>query len=87
MELRLQLLDTFRARGPDGASYKVCAYDRLARDPTAAGDDGRWEPTGQLEYRLEDGRLVESDHEGRLFVAATGMWLEPQPQPGGDAGP
>jgi hypothetical protein len=51
------LLDSFVATGSDGNSYKVCAYERLVPVP---GSAEHWEPSGQIEYRLEDGRLLEA---------------------------
>lgn len=77
MDLRLHLLDTFTARGSDGASYKVCAYDRLARDMSLAGED-HWESTGQAEYRLADGRLVDVARDGSMHIAGTDVRLEAQ---------
>lgn len=75
MDLRLQLLDSFQATGSDGASYKVCAYDRLARDLSLGNGDEQWASTGQLELRLEDGRLVEVDREGTGHVAGSDVLL------------
>lgn len=74
MDLQLHLLDSFTARGSDGASYKVCAYDRLARDVSVPGE--RWESTGQAEYRLADGRAVEVGRDGSLRIAGTDVQLE-----------
>ena len=75
MDLRLQLLDSFQATGSDGARYKVCAYDRLARDLSLGNGDEHWASTGQLELRLEDGRLVEVDREGAGHVAGSDVLL------------
>lgn len=72
MDLRFQLLDSFPARGSDGNSYKVCAFDRLAHVPGTADD---WEPTGQAEYRLEDGRPVEIAADGTMRVAGSAVVL------------
>lgn len=80
MELRLQLLDTFTAEGSDGATYKVCAYDRLVPDLSLAGSGERWESTGEVEYRLADGRLVEAASDGTTAIARTGVRLALQPR-------
>jgi hypothetical protein len=80
MELRLRLLDSFVASGSDGASYKVCAYDRLAPDPSLSDGSEHWESTGQVEYRLADGRRVEARKDGSLRIAGAGIALtSPQP--------
>lgn len=73
MDLRLQLLETFTAQGSDGSPYKVCAFDRLARDPSAAGD--QWESTGTIEYRLEDGRGLQVHRDGTARVDRSDVTL------------
>lgn len=77
MDLRLHLLESFAATGSDGASYKVCAYDRLARDLSLADGGEHWESTGQAEYRLADGRLVEVERDGAMRIAGTDVELTP----------
>ena len=72
MELRLQLLDSFLSSGSDGKAYKVCAYDRLLHVPGTVDD---WEPSGQVEYRLQDGRPVQVSREGAMRVAGTDVVL------------
>lgn len=74
MDLRLHLLETFMATGSDGASYKVCAYDRLAPD-AALADGQHWESTGQVEYRLADNRPVEVSRDGSMRIAGSGVEL------------
>ena len=74
MEMRLQFLESFRAQGSDGGSYKVCAYERLARDESIADGLERWEPSGVVEYRLEDGRLVDARGEA-MRIANTSVEL------------
>lgn len=79
MDRRLHLLETFAARGSDGASYKVHGYEHLVRDE-ALLKDGRehWEPTGLAEYRLADGDRVEMLPDGTLQVAKSGVTLTRQ---------
>lgn len=78
MERKLHLLDSFEARGSDGQRYKVCAFEHLARDETLLSS-GRidWEPTGQTEYRLADGRAVEMRRDGAMRVWDSDIELEP----------
>lgn len=75
MELRLQFLESFPVQGSDGASYKVCAYERMARDESVADGLERWEPTGVMEYRLEDGRLVDAGRDDSMRIAGSSVAL------------
>ena len=76
MDLRLQFLESFVARGSDGKTYKVCAYDRLARVSILDGLE-HWEPTGQAEYRLAaDGRAVTVGKDGVMRIDRLGVLLE-----------
>jgi hypothetical protein len=75
MELRLQFLESFRVKGSDGTEDKVCAYERLAPDTSVGDGLERWAPTGVVEYRMEDGRLVEESKDGSLRIAASGVAL------------
>jgi hypothetical protein len=77
METRLHLLESFLARGSDGGTYKVCAYERLARDESLRNGEEHWEPTGVAEYRLQDGRFIEARRDGSLRVAGSGVALAP----------
>jgi len=77
MEKKLQLLDSFPARGGDGASYKVMAYEHLRRVDLLADGQDRWEPTGVTEYRLASGERVEVASEGLMRVVPTGVELHP----------
>ena len=76
MDLQLRLLDTFLATGSDGQTHKVRAFDRLMRDQSLADGIERWESTGVIEYRLDDGRLVEVLRGGSLRIAGSGVTLE-----------
>ena len=75
MERKLHFLESFVAQGSDGNAYKVCAYEHLVRDDSL--NDGRehWEPTGQLEYRLQDGAVLEPQAGGVLRIASSGVTL------------
>ncbi|HEY0825603.1 MAG TPA: hypothetical protein VGD76_17585 [Ramlibacter sp.] len=75
MELRLQFLESFPVQGSDGGAYKVCAYERMARDDSIADGLERWESTGVLEYRLEDGRLVDARKDGSMHIAGSPVAL------------
>lgn len=79
MEMRLQFLESFRVQGADGQGYKVCAYERMGPDHSAPGGIERWEPTGVIEYRLEDGRLVDARRDGTLRIAGTDVALQRTP--------
>ncbi|HVZ42623.1 MAG TPA: hypothetical protein VHA82_02350 [Ramlibacter sp.] len=76
MDLRLQLLESFTAQGSDGTAYKVFAYDRLAPDPSLADGSEHWASTGQVEYRLADGRRIDVGRDGSLSIASTGVRLK-----------
>lgn len=75
MELRLQFLESFPVQGSDGAPHKVCAYERMARDDSVADGLERWAPTGVVEYRLEDGRLVEAGRDDSMRIAGSPVAL------------
>jgi len=74
MDLRLQFLESLKATGSDGHQYKVRAYDRLTTDPSFGPD--HWESTGQVEYRLDDGRFVEMGPGGQMRIAGTSVTLD-----------
>jgi hypothetical protein len=75
MDKRLHLLDSFDARGNDGASYKVMAYEHLQRVDVLTAGLEQWEPTGLTEYRLADGERVDVGRAGALRVSRTGVAL------------
>jgi hypothetical protein len=79
MEHRLQLLDSFPARGNDGASYRVHGFEHQVRDDTGPPELSAWMATGQVEYRLDDGRRVDVARDGAMVVADSQVRLEPQP--------
>ena len=76
MDKQLRLLDSFPARGADGASYKVMAYEHLQRVDLASGGPGHWEPTGQTEYRLASGERVDPLDDGAWRVVPSGLMLQ-----------
>jgi hypothetical protein len=75
MDQKLHLLESFSARGSDGATYKVCAFEHLARDVSLADGLEHWEPTGVTEYRLADGDRVDVARDGSMRVAGKGIAL------------
>jgi hypothetical protein len=77
MEKMLRRLETFTARGSDGRTYSVEAFEHLARVDVFADPQGQWEPTGKAEYRLADGRAIEVEKDGSMRVAGTGVTLQP----------
>jgi len=77
MDKKLHLLDSFEARGTDGARYKVMAYEHLLRTDLVADGRDHWEPTGLSEYRLASGERVDVAPDGAMRVAATGVALHP----------
>lgn len=76
MDKKLHLLESFTAKGSDGATYKVCGYEHLVRDESLMGADEHWEPTGLAEYRLDDGQRIEVSRDGSMRVAGTGVQLQ-----------
>ena len=75
MDKRLHLLETFPVRGDDGNVYVVRGYEHLARLDGAPDLLDQWEPTGEAEYKLEDGQSIEVDRSGAMKVAQSGMKL------------
>lgn len=76
MEKLLHLLESFTARGSDGKTYFVHGYEHLVRVDVLPSPQGQWEPTGQAEYKLADGRRIEVDHEGVMRLAGSSVTLE-----------
>lgn len=79
MDLHLQFVDSFMAAGSDGTTYKVCAYERFVPDPALVGGE-HWQSTGQMEYRLEDGRPVELEGDGTAHIARSDVLLTMPPR-------
>jgi hypothetical protein len=76
LEKRLHLLESFTATGSDGGTYKIRGYEHLVRDESVAGVE-RWEPTGEIEYRLASGELVDARRDGSMRIAHSGVELTP----------
>ena len=78
MDRKLHQLESFTAQGSDGGIYKVRAYEHLVRDESLPDTDDHWEPTGQAEYRLDDGRRVEVHRDGTMEIVGTNVRLQPK---------
>ena len=76
MDKKLHLLETFTAQGSDGKPYVVHGYEHLARVDALSAAAEQWEPTGDAEYKLADGRHVEIDGDDQMYVPASGLKLE-----------
>lgn len=76
MEKMLHRLETFTARGSDGKTYEVHGYEHMARVDLIADPQGQWEPTGQVEYKLADGRHLDVVEDGVLRLAAADLQLQ-----------
>lgn len=66
MERKLHFLESFSAEGSDGATYKVCGYEHLARDDSVIDGRDHWESTGQVELRLASGERLEVHRDGSM---------------------
>ncbi len=75
MDLRLHFLESFMAKGSDGATYKVMAYERMTPDVPFTHAEQVWEPTGITEYHLPDGRLVDVSRDGRMRIVGSDVEL------------
>jgi len=75
LDKKLHQLETFSARGSDGRTYTVRGYEHLARLETMGDPHGLWEPTGEAEYKLDDGRPVRVDRNGDMTVIGTDLTL------------
>lgn len=78
MDKKLHLLDSFRARGSDGATYQVRGYEHLVRDEASPALDA-WAPTGQVEYRLAEGDVLRVAADGTMTIPRSGVTLSPEP--------
>jgi hypothetical protein len=78
MEHRLQFLESFGARGDDGAMYRVHGFEHLVRDDTGPPALASWMSTGQVEYRLDDGRRIDVGRDGAMSIAGTHVRVQPE---------
>ncbi len=76
VNLKLHLLESFGAVGSDGKAYKVRAYERLVEDPSFNDGQDHWQPSGVLEYRLDDGALIDARADGSMHVVHSGVALK-----------
>ena len=76
MEKMLHQLESFSTRGSDGNTYVVRGYEHLARLDAVRDVQGQWEPTGEAEYKLEDGRPVVIDRDGTMTIPHSGIRLK-----------
>ena len=79
MDKKLQLLNSFKAQGTDGASYKVMAYEHMLRVDLLADGQEHWEPTGLTEYRLASGERIDVAPDGVMRVVPTRVKLHLAP--------
>ena len=54
----------------------VRGYEHLARLDAVRDVQGQWEPTGEAEYKLEDGRPVVVDADGTMTIPDSGIRLK-----------
>ena len=80
MDKRLQLLETFTARGSDGQLYVIHGYEHLVQMDMLQDMPGQWESTGQAEYKAADGRPVQVASDGSMRLERSGITLERQPR-------
>lgn len=85
MDMQLHFLESFMAKGSDGARYKVMGYERMAPDVPFTHVAQEWESTGVAEYHLTDGRLVEVERDGTMHIAGSSVQLVPEPRRGAGA--
>ena len=54
----------------------VRGYEHIARLDAVRDVQGQWEPTGEAEYKLEDGRPVMVDRDGAMTIPDSGVRLK-----------
>lgn len=79
MDIKLHQLETIPVRDAQGKPRIVKGYERLARVGNLLDERAQWEPTGVVEYRLDDGEPVTMDRHGQLRGATTGQTLQTRP--------
>ncbi len=76
MERKLHHLESFSAVGSDGSTHKVIAYEHVVRNDLQPDLSMPWESTGEVEFRLDDGRRVVMHADGAMELAGTPVTLE-----------
>ncbi len=76
MEKKLHLLETFNVKGSDGRAYIVHGYEHMALVDTLSATANQWEPTGQAEYKLADGRRVQVGAGDSMMIPDSGISLQ-----------
>lgn len=79
MERKLHQLESFPAKGSDGAEYTVYGYEHMTRDESVTDGRDHWEPTGLFEYRLADGSRVDVGDDGQMRIASSSVALSKKP--------
>lgn len=75
MERKLHQLESFPAKGADGADYTVYGYEHMTKDESITDGREHWEPTGLFEYRLADGTRVDVGGDGQMRITSSGVTL------------
>jgi hypothetical protein len=75
VNVKLHLLESFSAVGSDGNPYKVRGYERLVQDPSFNDGQDHWQPSGVVEYRLEEGALIDARPDGSMHIVHSGVAL------------
>ncbi len=76
MDKKLHCLETFRAQDMQGGTYKVHAFEHLARVDGLLDMRAQWEPTGKVEFKLSTGEHLELAEDGTMYVAGSGLPLQ-----------
>ncbi len=76
MEKMLHRLETFAARGSDGATYTVHGYEHMARVDTFPTAEPQWESTGVAEYKLASGAPIQVLPDGSMQVRDRDLRLQ-----------
>lgn len=76
MDKQLHLLETFRARDAAGAEHTVRAYEHLVRPGPTPDLLQPWEPTGLIEFRLDDGRALVMEPDGVFHLPGSSDRIE-----------
>lgn len=75
MDIMLQRLESIPTQDASGHAYTVHAFERLAHVPLMLDSRTQWEPTGEVEYRLDTGEHLDVDADGDWLLPTTGLRL------------